>query len=61
MATKLTNQATDQPAEQAADATAPVPTRIEPVLGADGNPVELNPPAGGRWARDADGGLTRVD
>ncbi len=31
-------------------------TRIEPVDG-----VELNPPCGGHWLRDADGGLTPAD
>lgn len=32
------------------------PTRVEPTPG-----VELNPPCGGRWLRDADGGLTPAD
>lgn len=31
-------------------------TRIEPTPGAD-----VNPPSGGRWLRDADGGLTPAD
>jgi hypothetical protein len=33
-------------------------TRIEPKTDDDGRPVELTPPAGGSWLRDADGGLT---
>lgn len=37
-------------------------TRIEPVIDpATGLPVELNPPCGGSWLRDADGGLTPAD
>ena len=35
--------------------------RIEPVLNADGQPVEINPPAGGSWVREADGGLRPAD
>jgi hypothetical protein len=35
-----------------------MPTRIEPQTDADGQSVELTPPAGGSWLRDADGGLT---
>ena len=31
-------------------------TRIEPVKGAD-----VNPPCGGSWLRDADGGLSPAD
>ena len=37
------------------------PTRIEPALGDDGQPVELAPQAGGQWVRDADGGLSPAD
>lgn len=36
--------------------------RIEPVIDADtGKTIELNPPTGGSWRRDADGGLTPLD
>jgi hypothetical protein len=38
-----------------------MPKRIEPQLDADGRQVELNPPSGGSWLRDADGGLTPAD
>lgn len=48
----------EQPAAQVAP---PAPSRIPPVLDADGAPVELNPPFGGRWLRDADGGLSPAD
>lgn len=37
------------------------PTRIEPVLDAVGQPVHLDPPSGGSWQRDADGGLSPAD
>lgn len=48
-------------AEPPVSVPAPRPTRIEPVLGADGRPTELVPPGGSRWIRDADGGLTPAD
>ncbi len=36
--------------------------RIPPSTDTDtGKPAELNPPCGGSWARDADGGLTPAD
>lgn len=36
--------------------------RIEPVIDPEtGKPVELNPPCGGSWQRDADGGLLPAD
>lgn len=35
-----------------------IPPNIDP---ATGKPVELNPPTGGSWIRDADGGLTPAD
>ena len=36
--------------------------RIEPVIDPEtGKPVELNPPCGGSWQRDADGGMTPAD
>jgi len=36
--------------------------RIPPVLHpTTGNPLEMTPPAGGSWTRDADGGLTPAD
>lgn len=36
--------------------------RIPPVLHpTTGNPLEMTPPAGGSWIRDADGGLTPAD
>ena len=41
-----------------AAAAVPAPARLDPVLGADGQPLERDPPCGGRWRRDADGGLT---
>jgi hypothetical protein len=46
--------------------TTPAPTsptwrRIEPVLDAEGNPVDQLPPCGGSWQREADGGLTPAD
>ena len=40
---------------------ADLPRRIPPQLGADGAPLELSPPHGGRWLRDADGGLSPAD
>jgi hypothetical protein len=36
-------------------------TRIEPTFDADGEVVAPNPPCGGYWLRDADGGLTPAD
>jgi len=42
-------------------ATLNTRTRIAPQLDADGRQVELNPPSGGSWLRDADGGLTPLD
>ena len=36
-------------------------THLEPVPGADGSPLDLAPPCGGRWLRDADGGLWPAD
>ena len=41
--------------------TPALPTRIEPVLDDKGQAVELHPPGGSRWIRDADGGLTPAD
>ena len=38
-----------------------LPTRCEPVLGADGIPWDLLPPCGGHWLRDVDGGLSPAD
>ncbi|ACB34505.1 hypothetical protein Lcho_2239 [Leptothrix cholodnii SP-6] len=36
--------------------------RIAPVIDAEtGKVIELNPPCGGSWLRDADGGLTPGD
>lgn len=35
--------------------------RIEPQLDANGQAVDLNPPSGGSWIRDPDGGLTPAD
>jgi hypothetical protein len=36
--------------------------RIEPVIDPEtGKPVEMNPPCGGTWLRDAEGGLTPAD
>lgn len=35
--------------------------RIPPQIGADGQPIEINPPCGGHWQRDLDGGLTPAD
>lgn len=52
--------ATDGPAVAPAPDKRPT-TRIEPVLGGDGKPVDLHPPGGSRWIRDADGGLTPAD
>lgn len=56
--------ATAADAAAAADADAPpspLPTRIEPVPGPDGQPLDLGPPCGGRWLRHADGGLAPAD
>lgn len=47
-----------EPAEPAAPA---LPQRIEPRLDESGAPVELNPPSGGSWLREADGGLRPAD
>jgi hypothetical protein len=39
-----------------------MPQRIAPVIDPDtGLATEINPPAGGSWLRDADGGLTPAD
>lgn len=35
--------------------------RIAPQLDADGAPIDLAPPCGGSWIRDADGGLSPAD
>ena len=53
----------DAPAAAAAPTPSPTPspTRCEPVLGADGSPLDLLPPCGGRWLRDPDGGLSPAD
>lgn len=51
----------DLPAEPPAELARPQPTRIEPVRDAAGRPLELAPPCGARWLRDADGGLTPAD
>jgi len=40
---------------------ATLATRIPPQLDASGRQIELNPPSGGSWLRDADGGLTPLD
>ena len=45
----------------AAEPQDSLPSRIEPVMGEDGKPVELAPPCGTRWIRDVDGGLTPAD
>ena len=37
------------------------PTRIEPRHDANGRPMDLDPPSGGSWIREADGGLTPAD
>ncbi len=37
-----------------------MPIRIEPQY-ADGRPIDLDPPSGGSWIRDPDGGLTPAD
>ena len=41
--------------------TTTKPRRIEPQLDAQGRPLELNPPCGGEWMREADGGLVPLD
>lgn len=46
---------------QAAPAPPPLPARIEPTLGADGQALEQAPPVAGRWLRHADGGLGPAD
>ena len=38
-----------------------MPHRIPPQLDAEGKTLELNPPCGGSWLRDADGGLSPAD
>lgn len=38
-----------------------MPHRIPPQVAADGGVAELNPPTGGSWLRDADGGLSPAD
>lgn len=52
-------------AEATANATpaeaAPAAQRIEPRLAENGHSLELSPPCGGRWLRDADGGLRPAD
>lgn len=62
------------PPDSTADAAAPappqlpqlpplprLPARIEPSLGANGQPLEQSPPVAGRWLRHADGGLAPAD
>jgi hypothetical protein len=39
----------------------PKPTRIEPRHDADGRQIDIDPPSGGSWIREADGGLTPAD
>lgn len=46
----------DSPAVSAAQ-----PSRILPRTGADGKPLDIDPPAGGSWLRDPDGGLRPAD
>jgi hypothetical protein len=41
--------------------TTAKPLRITPKLDETGQPIELNPPSGGQWIRDPDGGLTPAD
>lgn len=41
--------------------TTAKPVRIAPQVDADGKTIELNPPSGGSWIRDPDGGLTPAD
>lgn len=41
--------------------TTAKPVRIAPQVDADGKSIELNPPSGGSWIRDPDGGLTPAD
>lgn len=57
--------------DSTADAAAPappqlpppprLPARIEPSLGANGQPLEQSPAVAGRWLRHADGGLAPAD
>lgn len=49
------------PAAPTPAAAAPAWSRIEPVLNATGQPVDLLPPCGGSWVREADGGLMPAD
>ncbi len=54
--------ATRKTTASAADVdVAAVPIRIPPQLGPTGAPLELDPPCGGSWRRDADGGLSPAD
>ena len=38
-----------------------MPTRIEPLLDDQGQPLDRTPGIGGRWLRDPDGGYTPAD
>ena len=54
----------DEPQTQTLPAAPPgagPATRIPPRLGEDGQPAYLDPPSGGRWLREADGGLVPAD
>jgi hypothetical protein len=55
--------APDAPGTAADEADSPAAraSRILPRIGEDGRAVEIDPPAGGSWLRDPDGGLRPAD
>lgn len=60
----MTRPPRPQLVEAAAPPEAPsaaLPSRILPRIGADGKPAEIDPPTGGAWLRDPDGGLRPAD
>jgi len=60
-AANLEGEALAVMAQAAAEPPPAARTRIDPVLGEDGQPLEINPPCAGRWLRHVDGGLEPAD